>query len=251
MLALFVYSIPYVLGVILLISAAAAFTNLRRARRAPYFRIRNQAFRQGWRWVLTGLIAVAGLVLSIAARQSLAPPDLRALVPGRAQATPTFELVLVATATQDPDLTPKLFEDLPPTITPTVPTPTGTPTPPIATIQSVVTPPADAQLVITAIASDISSSLRPVNPGETFPAGVARLYFFVEFSNMADGMSWSRVLVRNGAVIRSESESWDRGPEGDAYYWFGAQGGWPAGSYEIQFYLGDRLVASRVFTIVN
>jgi hypothetical protein len=158
---------------------------------------------------------------------------------------------MLRTATPDLTLTPGPLTEQPPTITPPPPTPTTPPTPLLVTIESQVTPPADAAITLTDISSDISADLRPVNPGRTFPAGIQRIYFFFEFGTMADGMSWSRVLLRNGEVVRSESEEWDRGPEGQAYHVFVAQGGWPGGSYEIRYYAGSRLLTTEVFSIIN
>jgi hypothetical protein len=251
MFSLIVYLAPFLLGVLLLVSLIGAYTNLRRARKAPYFRIRRDATRAGWRWVLLVVVCAGGITASLRVRQLVPPPRLEVAFPRPPEPTPTFSLDAILSVTDNLSLTPKPLFEAPPTITPTVPTPTLTPTPPIATVVSVVTPPANAVLRITAISSDISSALEPVNVNTTFPAGIPRLYYWIEFSNMANGLSWSRVLLLNGNVIRSESETWERGTEGIAYYWFEAQGGWPAGEYEIRFYIGDRLAASQTYTLVD
>jgi hypothetical protein len=52
-------------------------------------------------------------------------------------------------------------------------------------------------------------------------------------------------------VVRSESEAWSQGTDGTGFYYFEAQGGWPGGEYEIQFYLGDHLAASAEFAIID
>jgi hypothetical protein len=90
-----------------------------------------------------------------------------------------------------------------------------------------------------------------VDTGTEFPAGIPRIYIWIDYQDMADGSSWSRVLRLNGDVVRSESEGWERGAEGVAYYFFDAQGGWPSGIYEVTFFIGDKLVASAQFSMIN
>jgi hypothetical protein len=251
-ISLLVYAIPYVLGVVMIAALLGAVTSFRRAQRAPYFRIRRDSSRAGWRWAAIFVVALAVTVGAIYARATLPPPDLQAILP--APLGPSSSQTpgpLVASSTPNLSLTPKNALEAPPSITPTQPTPSATPTLPIATIQSEVTPSPDASIRITDISSDISADLQPVNADTTFPVGLPRLYVWIEYASMADGVSWSRVLLLDGSVIRTESEEWVRGEEGSAYYYFDAQGGWPAGQYEIQFYIGDRLVESRTFSIVD
>jgi hypothetical protein len=138
---------------------------------------------------------------------------------------------------------------LPPSITPgqeSVPV-----TAPVSTVESAVTPSSAATLSISAISSDISASLTPVNISEEFPAGTQRLYYWLAFNNMEDGLSWSQVLLRDGTVVRSEASAWAEGSSGTSYFFFVTQGGWPGGAYEIQFYVGDRLIASATYSVVD
>lgn len=250
MLSLIIYSLPYILGTVLLIALVSSFTNFRRANRAPYFRIRRDATQAAWRWLLVLLVCAGGLYGALSARRTLPPPDLDSLWPSPPTATPTFSLLAVATPTLDPNAAPKEPLAGPPTITPTRPTATPTSTPFITTLQSDVTPPADAAIKITAIASGITTELAPVSVGTKFPIGTPRIYVFFEFSNMADGVSWSRALLRDGSVIFSESEAWSRGERGKTYDWFNAQGGGlSAGNYQVQFYIGDKMIAQGAFTI--
>jgi hypothetical protein len=187
MLATLVYAAPWLLGVLFVVSLVQAYTNLRRARRAPYFRIRRDAARHGWRWVIVLIAAVGGLIGSLSARSIVPPPE------------GTLRTLFLAS--------------------------------------------------LTGVSSGITAARTPVDLNTTFPAGIPRVYYWFEFENVTEGISWSQVLLLNGSAIRSESEEWNRGESGSAYYWFGAQGGWPAGTYEIQFYLGDRLMSSATYTI--
>jgi len=249
-ISLLVYVIPYILGLVILIALLGSSANFRRARRAPYFRIRRDAARAAWRWVMICIVALALAVVAIYARRTLPRPSLGSLFLAPME-TLSPAVPMIPSVTPNPSLTPKNPLFAPPTITPTQPTPTVTPTPFLATVESEVTPPTNATLRVTAISSGISSDLRPVNAATTFPAGLPRLYMWIEYANMANGISWSRVLLLNGVVVRAESELWERGEEGIAYYYFDAQGGWPAGEYEIEFYIGDRLLDSRTFTVVD
>lgn len=251
MLSLVVYVAPFLLTVMALIALLGVISNFRRARRAPYYRIRRVASQNAWRWMLVAVLSAGAVVAAFQVRQFVPPVDLEELFPPSPTPTPTFSVAGLPTGTVDMTLTPKDLLGGPPTITPTQPSPTPTLTPFIATIETSVTPPPDATLRITEISSGISPNLTPVNSGTTFPVGTARIYFWIEYSNMVNGMSWSRALLLNGTVVRTESEAWERGAEGVAYYWFDAQGGWPPGNYEIQFYLGDKLASSATYSIVN
>jgi len=250
MVSLIIYVAPVLLGIAVVGAVIVAVINFRRSRQAPYFRLRRSANQVAWRAALAIVVGIAGILAALRLRQFVPPVDLSSLG-ARFDATRNDE---------PPPLVPEQTDTLiptnsttagPPTITPTQPTLAPSATPVIATIDSPVTPPVDARLTITAISSGISSSLSPVNAGTSFPVGTPRIYYWIEFENMQDGMSWSRVLLLNGTVVRTESEAWQQGTDGIAYYWFDAQGGWPLGQYEIRFYLGDQLSASETYEVIN
>lgn len=250
MLSIIVYLAPFLLGIVVIVAFGIALVNFRRSRQAPYFRLRREANRKAWRSILAVVVGVAGVLAALRMRQFVPPVDLRSMLgPGSTVSEQPSLLNQDQTLTAPP--TSDQTDTKPPTITPTQPTLAPSPTSVIATINSPITPPADASLTVTDISSGISTNLRPVDVGATFPVGTPRIYFWIEFENMQDGMSWSRVLLLNNEVVRTESEAWQQGSEGVAYYWFEAQGGWPAGQYEIRFYLGDQVVASEIYEVVN
>ncbi|MBN1428492.1 MAG: hypothetical protein JXB07_08905 [Anaerolineae bacterium] len=249
MLSLIVYVLPYILGIAVLVALIGGFSNFRRARSAPYFRIRRSATQAVWRWLLIALLCGGGLYATLSIRQTFLPPDLASLWPSTPMPTLAPSTLAMVTPTLDPNATPIDPFAGPPTITPTQPTLTPTPTSFIRGIPSNITPPANATIKISAISSGITSLLVPTNAGTEFPLGTPRIYVFIEFENMADGLSWSRAMLRDGSVIRSESEAWSRGESGVAYYWFDAQEGWPIGRYQIQFYIGEELNTQGVFTV--
>jgi hypothetical protein len=245
-----VYVAPYVLGLILVVALINTFSNFGRARRAPYYRIRRDSSRSGWRWVLVGLVCAGGLYGVLSVRGSYGPPDLTTLFPTpNIGPTPTFDvdtILTTAPGTPAPTRNPLLS---PPTITPTQAPVTPSATPFIATIESPVTSSPDATFKLTAISTGISSSLEPVDAGTFFSSGQPRIYVFFTFSNMADGQSWSQVLLLDGNVIRNGTDAWNLGDKGPAYYRFEAPGGFPQGSYQIQLYIGDKLAAQGAFTL--
>ena len=253
MLAILVYAAPWPLGALFIVSLVQVYTNLRRARQAPYFRIRRDSARRGWRWVIVLLATVGGMIGSLSARSIIPPPQgtLRTLFLAPPSPFPTIapppspsSTAAFLQATQNP------VEGSPtPALTPQTPAVEASPF--ISTINSPVTPSASAELAITGVSSGITADRTPVDLSTSFPAGLPRVYYWFEFDNITEGISWSQVLLLNGSVIRSESEEWNRGESGTAYLWFGAQGGWPVGTYEIQFYLGDRLMSSVSYTVLD
>jgi hypothetical protein len=250
-LSLLIYVAPYVLGLGLVVALLTAYGEFRRARSAPYFRIRRDSSRAGWRWLLIGILCGGGLYGVLSIRGSYGPPDLTTLfpTPDLSSTSATFDLGGILTtgpgtqaATRNPLLSP-------PTITPTAPPTTPSATPFITTIEAPVTPSADAAIKLESISTGISASLEPVDAGTFFSSGQPRIYFFISFSKMSNGQSWSRALLLDSKVIRTVTEAWNQGETGKAYYWFEAQGGFPQGSYQAQFYIGDKMAAQGAFTL--
>jgi len=249
-LSLLINVAPYVLGVVAVIALVGAFSNFSRSRSAPYFRIRRDATTAGWRWVLIGVVSAGGIFGALQARQSLPPPDVGSLFPPAAQPPATFDVNSALSATAPANGATRDPLSSPPTITATLPAASQSPTAFIATIPSLITPQPGASIKIDAVATAISASLQPVNPGTFFSAGIPRIYLFFSYMDMTNGASWGRAVVIDGKVVRSETEAWQRGSNGSGYYYFEAPGGgWPKGSYQVQFYIGDKLAAEAAFSM--
>ncbi|NDJ36743.1 MAG: hypothetical protein GYB64_18985 [Chloroflexi bacterium] len=232
-------AIRLVLAFIIIGAVVYAVSQFRRMRSIPYFSIRKDARQRGWRSILVAFGAAVLLIISL---QIESLPTLRFAASPTPNALQPTQAVF---ATETP------LSSAPPTITPTQPSPTPSASPAAVTAELTVTPATEADLTITAISSDISAALTPVNTSETFPVGIPRIYYWFEYDNMADGIAWSQVLIRNGSIVLNESSTWDQGEEGFAYFFFGAQEGWPAGVYEIEFYIGDRLIDRATYEVVN
>jgi hypothetical protein len=250
MLAIVMTAAPFLLGAIGLFSLFKAAQNFRQYRKASYFTVRRDSIRAAWRWLFILILALIAIAIVLRVQKSALLTVLTTDLASRVTLTPTLGLLAMPTATLDPSLTPKDPLSGPPTTTPTRPAPTPSPTQFIVTAQSSVTPSAGARLEITAIAAAISADLMPVNPGRRLPAGSTRVYIFIAHEDLRNGVSWSQALIYNGRVIRASTERWSWGDEdGQGYYYFEAPAGWPAGSYEVQLYIGDRLAASQTYEL--
>ena len=104
-----------------------------------------------------------------------------------------------------------------------------------------------ASIEITAAADGISPEETPVNAARQFPAGVQRIYLFIDFQQMDDGVGWSRVLFRDGVPIQGQSYLWSLDEEGSSYFFFGSDEGYPPGEYEVRLLLGDNQVSQYAF----
>jgi hypothetical protein len=106
------------------------------------------------------------------------------------------------------------------------------------TLVSSVTPGAGAEIRIIALDTQIAENNGPVRPATVFVAGFTRIYYFVTYKGMQSGVLWRRELVKDGVVIDQISDLWRVTTQGEAYFLFGARGGFGPGQYEIRIYIG-------------
>jgi hypothetical protein len=277
--------LPYIIIGMFAVAAVAfllSLQQLRRGRTGPYWRIRRAAGQRGGQLFLfsVALFGIAGALalfsgLADLAYQrltntlnsnsdapkgvvlpSLTPPGLFTSTP-TASITPTPTATITATATRltetpRPSATVEPSATLTATLTPSL---TFTPT---VTFESVLAltpalsqqqPRSGASIEIMAAAASISAQETPVEPTRQFPAGVQRIYLFIDFQRMDDGVSWSRVLFRDGVPIQGQSYLWSLGEEGSSYFFFGSDEGYPAGEYEARLFLSDTTVSQFTFSI--
>ncbi len=174
-----------------------------------------------------------------------------------ATGTPTDTPTRTPTATQTPSPTATVTDT--PTDTPTAtitPTPTDTLIPALVStfsLESSVTPGANASITITSLDTQVSSDGNPVNPSTRFKAGFTRVFFFVNFSGMQAGVRWRRDLLLNDQVIQSHEYLWGMAQDGTAFFFFGQEGGFKPGKYEIRLYIGEATepAASQSFTVTE
>jgi hypothetical protein len=143
------------------------------------------------------------------------------------------------TPTSSPTLTLTLTATI--TFTPT-PSPTLTPTSTMsaalinATLPSAWTAPLlDAELDIVTVSDTLNSAV----PRTQLRNGIVRVFFFVDYQNIAAGTLWRRELYKDGTYIVGRSDLWGIPSEGSAYFFFSLAGGFTSGDYEIRLYLGE------------
>jgi len=68
---------------------------------------------------------------------------------------------------------------------------------------------------------------------------------------MQTGVLWRRQLLKEGSVVEETAYLWGLAQDGDAYFFFGQEGGFQPGAYEIRLFIGqtDRPVTSAAFTV--
>jgi len=68
---------------------------------------------------------------------------------------------------------------------------------------------------------------------------------------MQGGVLWRRELVFNDKVVQRLTYLWGREQDGSAYFFFGQEGGFKPGSYEIRLFIGENEspVAVSAFTV--
>lgn len=167
--------------------------------------------------------------------------------------TPTD--IPVATSTIMPISTPSMTPTVIPTSTssstPTItPTPTNSLVPFVSplVLESDVTPGPDARITINAVDAQLSNTYGPVKGGNTFNAGFTRIYFFISFTGLQNGVLWRRELLLNDQVIQSSEHLWGPTQSGSAYFFFGQEDGFKHGTYQIRLYIGQRPDPEAVFS---
>lgn len=159
---------------------------------------------------------------------------------------------------------------LPPTATPIPPSPTATasPTPvpadtptPSPTATSAVSPismeatptpapaepiPDDVKFGPITFAAGINDQLEPINPTRVFSETVKRVYAVFPFEGMRRGLNWTQVWYFNGLVFLRDQSAWEWGTAATSYVFTKPRG---AGTYRLELYVNDTLVASGSFVI--
>lgn len=273
-------ALPYITGSLFGLALLLILVSLRlfrRSRTDVFWRRRREAGQRGWKLfvlafglivfgsvscVLTLVVGVIGDNDSTATNTPPATQEvaLNVNTPETPGSTPSPALE----TNSAPENTPDAFAlTLPPAtvvyviitetpaFTPTV-TPFPTFTPQVLPATSSVTPHPDAVLRIAALSDQIDASLRPVNPRTTFAAGTRRIFFFVEFSAMTDGVLWRRAIYKDGELFDDNTYLWGLSASGTGHFFFGQDSGFEPGDYEIRLFIGETDTPASVmpFTIV-
>lgn len=278
--------LPYIILVLLILAGlllVAAVYLLRRGRTGPYWRIRREAGQRGGQ-LLLGALTLFVIAFALAFFSGLADTaynqvrnalnqnsdvpigvSLPSLTPtSRLSATPTSTESPTATHTPDFTATPSDTPTSTITATPSItPIPTETPVPSITptftpTAQDVLPitpqvtgrqPNPDAAITIQAAGSEIQPDGSLTQAADSFPVGIQRIYFVIDFHQMQPGVAWTRVLLRAGEPIQGQSYMWSLGQDGTSTFFFGDQAGYAPGDYEVQIFVAGRLVSNFTFHI--
>jgi hypothetical protein len=134
-----------------------------------------------------------------------------------------------------------------PTLTPTqiVQRPTSTPTSPLAASATEVAP----VFKLVAFAQDVTDDDEPVEPGTTFPADTIQVYAIFDYSGMKDGLMYDAYWYRDGQEELHKSWEWSLGETGTSWVNIFNDDGLTPGNYELEVYVGDRLLLNGKFII--
>lgn len=281
-------ALPIVSGAVLALALIFFLISLRLFRRSRtdiYWRRRRDAGQRGWRlfliasvlFVIGGMSCTATAVMAIlfddsdngpqattiVENQNAPPPATPAQDGGEPNSNASPDLLLASTitpidlrettiVTTAPSTPVIVIVTSTPGATPTeTPFPTFTPfvMPPVSS----VTPNPNAEIRITALDDQVSDDMTPVNPRTTFAPGTTRIYMFVEFHDMTQGVLWKRMLYREGELIDSSSYLWGLETDGTGYFFFGNNNGFAPGSYQIRLFIGEsaRPISLFTFTITE
>lgn len=275
-----------------LLLIAVSVYQFRRSRTDVFWRKRRDAGRRGLRLFMTAMLlflasGVACLMTVLAIMVEDDQPDdsapvadlaTTATTPAASESVATTAAAQATVTTTDPetsdagDAAPTNTPSAPPATLANSPTPlpsvvviitaspaaTATQTPfptftPHATpLVSSVTPHPRASLEITALDDRVSDTAEPVNPRTTFTAGTERIYLFVDYRNMNEGVLWQRLLYYENEQIDGSTYLWGQDSDGAGYFFFGRDGGFEPGNYEIRLMLGDQTepVSTATFRVL-
>ena len=236
---------------------AAAILQFVRARKAPYYAMRENALGQGKRWLLVTLVLlVLGVdVLVVPPRLAEIWPASEDPLPDAVTRTPTA----APTPTPRPTLTPTATPTRRPTATaPFIPTPTSVSTITAPLPDSALTPlpgavlaGEGARITFITLAADEDAHGGPVDPGSEFPPGDHRVYLFITYEGMADGVAWTFATYRGAELLDSSTQLWEWGAEGRTYLFYEPPVGYEPGVHEMQVFVEERLQAIAQFIIAG
>lgn len=219
-----VNAITIALFALMVLAGVAGWTQIRAARRLPYFLLRRRQMSRGWRWLMIGV--VSGIMGVLAA--SFGKQTAYRIIPPTPSITPS------PTITGTPTITP----------TPSVsPTPTITPTPQLPQeirllLRETQTPNPQAAFSLIQVAERLDGFNRPIRPQEDFENPVGRLYGAFTYDNLQDGVRWTAIWYLGDEVVRIETKPWDGGTGGYGYTECDP-GRWEPGEYEIRIFYGE------------
>jgi hypothetical protein len=249
--------VAYALLLAAIVPLVVAISQFARARRAPYYAVRENALRQSKRWLLVTLVL---LVLGVDVL--VVPPRLTATLPrpeAPASDTPAPTPTAIVTPTPLPTHTPTATPTRRPTATaPLIPTPTAAAALTAPLPDSALTPlpgavPAGegARITFVTLAADKDEGGGPVDPGSEFPPGDHRVYLFIAYEGLANGVTWTFAIYRGEELLDSATQPWAWGPQGRTYLYYKPPGGYQPGVHEMHVFVEQRLQGVAQFIVTE
>jgi hypothetical protein len=109
----------------------------------------------------------------------------------------------------------------------------------------------DAHITIVTLAADRDQAGEPVGPGAEFPPGNHRVYLFIAYEGMANGVAWTFAIYREGELLDSTTQLWEWGADGGTYLYYKPPEGYEVGRYEMRAFIQDRLQGVAQFAIAE
>jgi len=239
--------IAYLLFASSLIPAALAVQQFLRSRGAKYYVMRQNAHQRFVRWMFVALTMEVLAVAVLITAPRLPPIEL---------APTAAPIVTVSPSpTSRPTRTPTPTLTRPPTATPPfIPTPTPdtpSPDPAVSPLPSDVPAGEDARITFITLAADKDENGQPVDPGTEFPPGDHRVYLFIAYEGMTNGLAWTFDIYRGEEHLDGLTQAWEWGEQGETYLYYKPPGGYEPGIYQMRVLIEDRVQGVAQFVITE
>jgi hypothetical protein len=243
---------PWLVGAGLVSIALALIVTIRayiQLRRAEYYVIREEARRIVLRASLAGFILTLLTIFALFVPRQASTPQptatpipLQTLIPTPSRVVPTPTATVLST----PQAT--ATEPFIPTSTPQATLPAAFTSP----LPSAIPPPGDARFEFWTLAKDVDSSDQPVEPSTQFTEGTESVFLFFRYDGLLPNVPWTIIWFGNGELLNGSTRLWEpQKPTGERYEFLKFPGGYPAGEYEVQVWLGERPQVRAVFLVVG
>jgi hypothetical protein len=102
------------------------------------------------------------------------------------------------------------------------------------------------------LAQGADENSRPVEPGTQFNEGIERIYLFFTYDGLLPNVPVTVLWYREGELLNGGTELWEsQRSRGERYVYLTPSGGYQAGEYEVQVWLGNRLQIRTFFSVVG
>jgi hypothetical protein len=218
-------------------SVRAGIRTIQFSRKMTFYRLRQARAASGWRMIGFGLL----LLIFAAWLPFYGPPLAYQYFPPSPTPTLTPTITVTPSITVTPTMTETaIFTNTPPfTDTPTASSTPSLPLPILALFKSEITPLPDASFSPLQFSTVMSNS-QCVDPKTVFQNPINYMAACYSYDKMEPGVQWTALWYRDGQMVHQETHPWNGGTGGfDFADCKEATGGWLAGTYEVQIFVGE------------